>query len=110
MAINNKNNIKLPYQQTENRQLNQFQVALGQALQPILVQPMAKSIVLNNISLVSGSTNVIPTTINRVLQGWYPIRVRGQATLWDSQDSNPTPSQTLLLNTSADVVVDIVVF
>lgn len=101
--------IKLPYQQTKDRQFNQFQSALSAALQPLTSVPMSESVILKQVSLQSG-LNVIPTTLNRNLQGWYPIRVRSAATLFDTQDANPTPSQTLYLNASASAVVDLVVF
>lgn len=102
--------IKLPYQQTDNRQLNQFQQSLQKQLQPIINTPQAKTIILNSITLKSGSINNINHTLNRPLVGWYLVRLRGQAIVWDSQDSNTTPDQTLALNTSANVVADIAVF
>lgn len=101
--------ITIPYQQTDDRQLNQFQQALRSALQPITSLPTSQSSILTNVSLASGATTV-NHGLNRALSGWYPIRVRAQATIWDSQDTNTNPTQTLLLNSSAAVVVDLVVF
>lgn len=101
--------ITIPFQQTDDRQLNQFQQALRSALQPITSLPNSQSSILTSVSLGAGATT-INHGLNRTLSGWYPIRIRSQATIWDSQDANQNPSQTLVLNSSAAVVVDLIVF
>lgn len=101
--------ITIPFQQTDDRQLNQFQQALRSALQPITSLPTSQSSILTSVALTAGS-NTINHGLNRTLSGWYPVRVRAQSTLWDSQDTNTNPTQTLVLNSSAAVVVDIIVF
>lgn len=78
-------------------------------LDPIIANPTIDNIILKNISLVAG-TNVISHLLSRNLQGWNPIRVRANATIYDQQDTNPTPQLTLILVASAPVVVDLVVF
>lgn len=102
--------IKLPYQQTNDRQLNTYQSALSAALQPITSNAAAAGIILSNVALVTGQTNVVPIGLTQPLVGWSIVRLRANATVWDSQDTNNTPSQTLLLNTTANVTVDILVF
>ena len=101
--------IKIPYQQTSDRQVNQFQQSLSAALQPITSNPIASCIIITKVSLVAGA-NTIPIGLPQPLQGWFIIRQRAQADIWDSQDTNTTPSQTLILNASAPVVVDIGIF
>lgn len=78
-------------------------------LNPILKNPTVNTLVLKNQSLITG-TNVINHKLGRVLQGWYPSRLRASATLYDTQDTNQTPQLTLVLVASAPVVADIVVF
>lgn len=101
--------INIPYQQTKDRQLNQFQKTLASALTPLTSFPTCGSVLLTKVSLVTG-TNTIPTQLNTNLQGWYVVRLRANVQIWDSQDSNTSPSQTLILNASGPVVVDLVVF
>lgn len=101
--------IKLPYQQTSDRQFNQFQQALQSALAPVLNLPTANSSLLTSIALKAGA-NTVNHKLNRKLLGWYPVRVRADSVLWDSQDTNPNPTQTLILNCTADVTVDLIVF
>lgn len=102
--------LSLPYQQTADRQFNQYQQALKAALAPFTSTPMSSPSLLTSITLKAGSNNVIPHGLNRPLVGWQIVRIRSQATVWDSQDSNTDKAQTLILNTSANVVVDLVVF
>ncbi len=100
--------IKLPYQQTDSRQFNQFQQALGAALMPITQNPIAAATILSNITLNAGSNNV-PIGLQQPLIGWFLVRLRGNATVWDSNDGN-TNNQILVLNSTATVVVDIAIF
>lgn len=102
--------IKLPSQQTNDRQLNTFQTALASALQPITMNPIAACTIITKVTLTSGKINVIPVGLPQALQGWFLVRSRANALVWDSQDTNTTPSQNLLLNTTADTVVDIAIF
>jgi hypothetical protein len=101
--------IKIPYQQTEDRQFNQFQVSLAKELQSVVANPLIEGIVLKQISL-TGSGNVVPTLINRTLQGWFLVRNRTNSVVWDSQDTNVNATQTLILNTTAATIVDIFVY
>jgi len=86
-----------------------MQTQWASAIQPILDNPAANPSILKSVSLVSG-TNVINHKLGQPLQGWYPTRVRANATIYDAQDSNQTPQLTLVLIASAPVVVDLAVF
>lgn len=106
--------ITLPLQQASGtsvdpRIFNLYQNQLRSALAPITNLPMCKSTVLNKVTLNAG-TNTVQTSLGYPLTGWYIIRQRGQSQIWDGQDSNLNPNTTLILNASAAVVVDIVVF
>lgn len=87
-----------------------MQTSWANQLNPLLSNPSLQCSILQNIALVSGQTNTINHLLGRTLQGWRLIRVRGQATIWDTQDSNTNPSQTLLLHTSNNVTVNLEVF
>ena len=92
------------------RVVNTLQSNIDSAITPILNKTQLDSTILTNVSLKTGQVNVISHLLNRNLTGWKLVRQRGQASIWDSQDSNTSPGLTLLLNTSANVVVDIEVF
>jgi hypothetical protein len=89
--------------------LQQMQNVWAAIIEPIINKPSNNSLILKNISLVAGS-NTINHRLGRNLQGWNPVRIRSNATLYDQQDSNQTPQLTLILVASADVVCDIMVF
>lgn len=78
-------------------------------LNPIIANPTINNLILKNVSLVTG-TNVINHRLARPLQGWNPTRIRSSASIYDMQDTNPTPSLTLILVSDADVIIDLVVF
>lgn len=92
-----------------NAQFMRMQTQWAQTLDSVLKNPIIQSNILQSVSLVSGD-NVINTLLGRKLQGWFLSRRRGSATIYDKQDSNQTPQLTLVLNSSAPVVVDLVVF
>lgn len=89
--------------------LNQMQVQWAQQLDPIIANPILNNVILKSISLKSG-TNVINHRLGRNLQGWKPTRIRASATFYDMQDTNQTPQLTLVLVSSAAVVIDLECF
>lgn len=80
-----------------------------QQLDPLLSNPLNSVSILKNISLATG-TNTVNHLLSAPLQGWYVIRKRAAADIYDLQDTNPTPQLTLVLHSSAPVIVDLVVF
>lgn len=89
--------------------LAKMQTVWAGQLDPIIANPTISNIVLKSVSLITG-TNVINHKLGRVLQGWKPTRVRASATFYDLQDSNQTPQLTLVLVSSANVIIDLEVF
>jgi hypothetical protein len=95
--------------QTDNLQLDQIQASTKQATQDSRNNPTNSGTILTSVSLTAGD-NSIPHKLPQKLTGWYIVRLRGASTIYDKQDSNKTASQTLALNSSAAVSVDIFVF
>jgi len=79
-------------------------------LDPLLGNPSVQSNILENVSLLSTGTTVINHGLGRKLIGWRIIRKRGNANIYDTQDSNQTPQLTLQLVSSAAISVDLEVF
>lgn len=99
----------LPIFKSDEKDLVIMQNRWASIINPFLKRPQNQSIILKNISLVTGS-NTIRHGLNSVLQGWKLTRQKSAASIYDNQDSNPTPEATLILVSSADVVCDIEVF
>jgi hypothetical protein len=95
--------------QTESREVNQLQRNIQQAVRPILQNPLVYGNQLTSVSLVNGS-NTVSHGLGRELQGWSISRKRANANIYDTQDSNPSPTKTLLLTSDASVVVDLYVW
>src|SRR6185437_7914444 len=95
--------------QSADRVVNQLQQNIIPPLQEVIANPVVCGVIIQNVNLVSG-LNTVNHGLGRTLQGWSAVRVRSQCQLWDSQDSNNSPAQTLLLNSNAAVTVDLLVF
>lgn len=99
----------LPIFHTDNLDFTIMQNNWSKQLNPLLANPCNQSIILKSVSLASGS-NVVNHLLGKKLQGWKIIRQRASASIYDTQDSNQSPQLTLLLTSSAPVVVDLEVF
>lgn len=99
----------LPYFQSKDQELNKLQTQWGSQLNPLLGSPIVNGILLQGVSLSTG-TNVINHKLGRNLVGWIITRRRANATVYDTQDTNQTPQLTLQLTASGAVVVDLYVF
>lgn len=96
----------LPQQLTYPQMLTKWAAVLN----PLLKNPALDSILLQNVTLISGN-NVINHKLGRPLQGWKITRMhKNFAQIYDTQDSNQMPQLTLNLNASTGIVIDIEVF
>lgn len=92
---------RLPWDRAETEWASQ--------IDPVLNNPSNAAIILPNVSLTVGN-NTINHKLGRKLQGYRVVRQRGPASIYDAQDQNQRPNLTLVLVTSASVVVDLEVF
>ena len=99
---------KLPYFDTEDLSLSLLQEKWAAAIEPVLNQPHNKAVILKNVVL--SSSGVISHTLGRRLLGWHIIRQRGDANIYDTQDTHGFPDRPLLLRASSGVSVDILCF
>lgn len=101
----------VPLVQTADRNINQLQQNIVQALNQILKNPLLNgALILTNQALVTGN-NTLSHGLSRTLQGWFIVRYHGGwAQIYDNQDTNGNVGSTLILNASAPVTVDVYVF
>lgn len=92
-----------------DRPFQMMQNSWAKDLNPVLLVPLNSGVSLKSVSLASGD-NSVNHLLGRNLQGWFIIRQRASASVYDKQDSNQHPALTLTLNASAAVVVDLFVF
>lgn len=99
----------LPTYQTANLTLTLIQSNWASLLNPLLDLPINQGRLLENVQLDNGS-NTVNHKLGRKLTGWFIVRQRAAASVYDTQDTNPTPAVTLKLTSNASVKVDIFVF
>lgn len=100
--------MSLPKFQSDDRIFNQLQTQWSSQIDPVLNNPANQSQIISNVVLSSSS--VINHGLGRKLQGWAIVRKRGNANIFDYQDTNARPEKTLLLNSSSGISVDVLVF
>lgn len=93
-----------------DRSFSQFQQNVQTAVKQVLANPLMQGLVLTSVKLLPGLDNTIAHTLNRTLQGWFIVRQRAQAQIWDNQDANTSQDKTLVLRSSDNVTVDIWVY
>ncbi len=94
--------LRLPWEMAQTR--------WAQELNEFIDNPSNNVSILKNIQLISGD-NTINHLLGRNLQGWRVIRYQDSwAQLYDKQNANASPNLTLVLNASADVLIDLEVF
>lgn len=99
----------LPIFQTDSKDLSLLQTGWAQQLNPVISLPTNQGQILRDISLVSG-LNQVSHRLGRKLQGWFLVRQRSLASVYDQQDAESNPALFLALVSSASVSVDIFVF
>lgn len=92
------------------RVINSLQANIQDSIQPMVQKIQNDSLILKNITLkAANNPTAVNHTLGRILLG-YNVMLKGNAVVWDSQDSNKSPQLTLLLNTSADVTINLEVY
>lgn len=99
----------LPQFQMFDKDLNLLQTGWAKILNPFISRAQNKTNILTDVALAVGD-NIINHGLGYPLNGWRLVRVRAASTIYDKQDTNTTPSTTLVLNASAAATVDLEVF
>jgi hypothetical protein len=101
--------MSLPIFQSSVKELSLLQTQWATQINPLLSNPISNGAILKSVVLASGA-NVINHKLGRTLQGWFIVRQRSTAAVYDTQDSNTIPDLTLNLTSSHAVTVDLYVF
>ena len=102
--------MQLPIIQTDDPELRMMQDRWKSALDPVLAMPIAGGLILQNVTLASGS-NTVNHLLGRKLRGWFPVRWHGAwQQIYDNQDTNNFQDKVLVLVSGGAVTVDLMVF
>lgn len=101
-----------PYKKvrTDTDIVRQVQDAIEIPLKDISSRAILDGQILSGVELSSGVDNIIDHKLQRKLVGWIIMRQSANANIWDLQNLNTRPQQSLVLQTSANVTVSIWVF
>jgi hypothetical protein len=94
----------------EDQLISRVQDNIETAINSLPTIAILQGRLVTGVSLSSSITNKISHKLDRNLIGWFIVRQKSSAIVWDTQDANTTPNLTLNLNCSANVVVDLWVF
>ncbi len=89
--------------------LDLMQTQWAATLNPLLKSPLSGVVLLKKILLASGA-NTINHTLGEPLQGYVVVLNSAAVTVYDSQNTNPAPERTLILNASGATTVSLLVF
>jgi hypothetical protein len=92
---------------TTDYNINQLQNNVAKVVDTLSVQPLTTGTLLKNVHLLSGDTTIFHG-LNAPLQGYIITNIDGAATIYNA--GSTTPDKTLVLNSTAAVIADIVVF
>ncbi len=96
----------LPIYQTTNKDLGLLQTGWAQQLNPVISNPVSKSLLLKDIVLAIGN-NTINHLLGRKIQGWGVVDINGPAVIYRSA---PLNDKTLTLNSDAIATITLMVF
>lgn len=91
------------------RVVNNIITNLNQIFTYLKTKQQLDTIQLTQVPLKIG-TNQVAHTLGKTLTGWQITRLRGNASIYDTQDTNPNKNTYLQLVSNANVVVDIIVY
>ena len=83
---------------TQNQELRQVQDNAGAVFKDLAKRSILDGTLLENVVLEQGKSATISHTLGRPLVGWIIVRRNHEAAVWDGQDTNRTPTRTLVLN------------
>lgn len=92
-----------------NVELNRLQDNVADGFNSVLTSLILDYNIVSNQALKVGD-NIVDHKLGRAPVGWFIIRKRGPGNFYDKQDSNPTPTRNIVINSDAAVTVDIYFF
>lgn len=96
----------LPKIKNDDSTLQLMQDKWASILNPVISQPLSSANILTNVELIAG-TNVINHLLARKMQGWIVSDIDAASSIFRS---SPLNDKTLTLDSSANCIVNLVVF
>lgn len=111
MAQRRRNSVKsFKKLSSDDKVVSKLQENVNNVLTPIIRSPIVDGVLVEECCLKPNAINEIEHKLDRKPLGFFIVRQRKDARIWDLQDSNPEPTKSFSLATSHEVVVDIWIF
>ena len=91
---------------SDEKNIARIQENIGQAIDIIVDKAIIDGILIKDISLVTGSVNIISHKLNRKPLGYIVVKRDAESTIWDTSSN----TKVISLNCSANVTVSIWIF
>lgn len=95
---------------TTNRELQQVQQNVHDALAPMEASRIVRGALLEGIELTTGATNIVQHQLGRPIKGCVVVMQSANSTVWTDQSGNTEPIKYVHLQCSANVTVSVWVF
>jgi len=92
-----------------NTELNRLQDNVADGFNSVLTSVILDYNIVSKVALNVGD-NIVDHKLGRAPIGWIVVRKRGAGNFYDKQDSNPTPTRNIVINSDSAVTVDIYFF
>jgi hypothetical protein len=91
-----------------NADVKNFQDAVAQIFNQILKKQIIDGVILEDLTITSGTPLSIDHGLNTLIRGWIVIRKNASSNIYES--ASDTPTKTLILNASSNVTISLWVF
>lgn len=90
--------------------LTKVQDSLATVFGAVLAKEIIDGNLLENVALVSGSTNLVEHKLGKPVSGYIVVKRNSNQAVWDSEGSNTKKNNYLQLEASGSVTVSLWVF
>jgi hypothetical protein len=90
--------------------ISQVQEALIKVLDKITRQEALDTVLIRNVTITAGSSNLIAHKLGRDFIGFYPTRPNAAAKIFEDTSAGADPAVFIALDSDVNVTTDLVVF
>lgn len=104
-----KDFVKLRKLPGQNQELGQLQSNIDDAFTSIQDSPPLRGVLIKGVTLVTGTNNAVDHGMGRAYQGFIISGINANANVWEG-GTNPQPTTQIVLQSSANCVVNLWVY
>ena len=94
---------------TSDRVMTRVQDAISAVVSQLSSGTFVEAAQLDNVKLLAGQDNPIPHTLGRRLSAWFVMSPNAAAQVYESSTTNPIRDKQVILRTTANVTISLVV-